>query len=74
MERHDCVMMATFLYSERVIVVSRQISSFSAIPWREQVTFDEMMMTSTLYWTTSQDVHLVLDHQPRRPPCTGPSA
>jgi hypothetical protein len=35
--------------SEWVNVVSRQMSKFSAISWREQVTFDEMVMRSALY-------------------------
>jgi len=32
-----------------VNVVSRQMSTFLAISWREQVTFDEMVMRSALY-------------------------
>ena len=33
----------------RVIIVYRQISNFTAISWREHVTFDEMMIISILY-------------------------
>jgi hypothetical protein len=43
-----------FYDSELVIVVYRQMSNFSAIPWREQVTFDEMMMISALYYINTR--------------------
>jgi hypothetical protein len=39
--------------SELVIVVEHQMNNFSAISWREQVTFDEMMKMSTLYQTNT---------------------
>jgi len=32
-----------------VIFAKRQLSNFLAISWREQVTFDEMIMIGTLY-------------------------
>jgi len=32
-----------------LIVVERQMNKFSLISWREQVTFDEMIIISALY-------------------------
>jgi hypothetical protein len=45
------------------IVVKRQVSNFSAISWRKQVTIDEMIM-STLYSTNMHSfrIFIVLAH------------
>ena len=49
--------------SGRNIVVKRQVSNFSAISWRKQVTIDEMIM-STLYSTNMHSfrIFIVLAH------------
>jgi hypothetical protein len=46
---HNLVLDALQIMSEGVTVVERQLSNFSAISWREQVAFAEMMMMYALY-------------------------
>ena len=50
--------------SEQVIFVHRKLSNFSAISWREEVTFDEMMMFA-LYLTNTLFIYSAssLKHQ-----------
>ena len=46
---HNLVLDALQIMSEGVTVVEHQLSNFSAISWREQVAFAEMMMMYALY-------------------------
>jgi len=65
-ESNNCIL---FLYDyDWLNVVERQMSRISAMSWREQVTFDEMMMMYSLYQTyTLSRIFIVLAHWNNNP-------
>jgi len=54
--------------SEWVIIVERQLSNLSTISWWEQVIFNEMIMMSALFWTSTLSwIFIVLAHWDNSP-------